>query len=838
MAEGTRQAQLSEAVSMLTAEAGHLREEQSRQKGMLEAVLQQLNNLAASYDQLALKANNRNSGEGSSNVKGQFNNPLFEGNGGIHTRSLRIDFPKFNGVDPVEWILKAEQFFEYFNTPEDQKIQIAFFHMEGKALSWFSWLKDSGTMGKWEEFTAALRVRFGPSIFEDPIGAFTKLRQTSAVEDYQTEFEILSNKIKGLSDEFRNSTFISGLRDDLKIMVTMLKPNTISAAFGLAKSQEEEVAWRSRAAPNRTQNPSQPTQTYLPKLPPAPPILILPAPLHRPENITPQIPYNPNRKPIMPIKRITPTQMQERRETGLYYYCDEKFHIGHKCNKPKLFLLEGIEEGESDEFEEGKLAIVEPKEMDEEFKEMGSTHSFVDPYVARKLKQSVEESQLTVKVVNGDSLPCQGYCRIVPIQLQSLKSMANLYLLTLGGCDVGLQPLKEALEVVEDVSNLQQGTVKGMWLQLIGETERQIEEPREPMLEQIMKKFEDVFSKPKGLPPPWSHDHKIELLEGAKPTCVRPYSKSLKDHVKHLQVVLDTLRFHQLYAKESKCVFGCSEVEYLGHLISKEGVKTDPHKISAMQQWLLPRNLKALRGFLGLTRYYRKFVRNYGAIAAPLTALLKKNVFMWSDKAQEAFERLKAAMVSPPVLNLPDFSKRFVVEYDALGEGLGAVLMQDKKPIAYLSQGLKGRSLSLSTYEKELLALVMTIRKLRHYLLGQHFKVRTNQQALKYLQEQRVGIPAQQKWVSKLLGYDFSVEYKSGKTNQVADALSRLPSMKEPEIIPQLTTSENPPDTQSPIKQTTSISSQIQSKPAHTQVISLLQTNWIKELKRAYLQNP
>lgn len=135
MVEGTHQAQLSEAISMIKAETVHLWEEQNKQKYMLEAMLQQLNSLVASYDHLALQATNQNLGEGSSNAKGQFNNPVFEGNGKIHARSLRLDFPKFDVSNPMEWILKSEQFFEYFNTPYDQKIQIAFFHMEGKALS-------------------------------------------------------------------------------------------------------------------------------------------------------------------------------------------------------------------------------------------------------------------------------------------------------------------------------------------------------------------------------------------------------------------------------------------------------------------------------------------------------------------------------------------------------------------------------------------------------------------------------------------------------------------------------------------------------------------------------
>lgn len=152
-------------------------------------------------------------------------------------------------------------------------------------------------------------------------------------------------------------------------------------------------------------------------------------------------------------------------------------------------------------------------------------------------------------------------------------------------------------------------------------------------------------------------------------------------------------------------------MEYLGHIISKEGVKLGPQKLVAIQEWPTPKNLKALRGFLGLTGYYKKFVKGYGAITAPLTAFVKKNSFSWNDQAQGAFERLKEAMVRPPMLSLPNFIKTFVVECDASGEALGAVLMQEGQPIAYFSQSLKGWNLNLSTYEKELLALVMAVRK-------------------------------------------------------------------------------------------------------------------------------
>ena len=109
---------------------------------------------------------------------------MFEGNERIQARTLRLDFPKFDGSEPMDWILKAEQFFDYFCTLDDQKLDIAFFHMEGNALSWFGWLKDSGSIGSWDDFITTLKIRFGPSTYEDLIGAFTKLRQTTIVEEY------------------------------------------------------------------------------------------------------------------------------------------------------------------------------------------------------------------------------------------------------------------------------------------------------------------------------------------------------------------------------------------------------------------------------------------------------------------------------------------------------------------------------------------------------------------------------------------------------------------------------------------------------------------------------
>jgi hypothetical protein len=195
------------------------------------------------------------------------------------------------------------------------------------------------------------------------------------------------------------------------------------------------------------------------------------------------------------------------------------------------------------------------------------------------------------------------------------------------------------------------------------------------------------------------------------------------------------LRGNQLFAKRSKCRFACSEIDYLGHIISAEGVKADGKKLSAMVEWPRPKSLKALRGFLGLTGYYRKFIKGYGSIAAPLTDLLKKNAFLWSEFAEQTFQNLKVAVTNPPVLVLPDFKQPFVIECDTSGRGIGAVLMQNQRPIDFFSQVLKGRFLLMSTYEKELVALVAAVKKWRPYVLGHPLTIKTDHQSLKYLLE-------------------------------------------------------------------------------------------------------
>lgn len=250
------------------------------------------------------------------------------------------------------------------------------------------------------------------------------------------------------------------------------------------------------------------------------------------------------------------------------------------------------------------------------------------------------------------------------------------------------------------------------------------------------------------------------------------YSPSWSAHLLHLEEVLQLLRQHCLFAKLSKCSFGLTKVDYLGHTVSGNGVEMDQSKVQAVLDWSSPTSIKQLRGFLGLTGYYRRFIQGYASIALPLTSLLKKDSFKWDAQADLAFQQLKQAITHAPVLALPDFTQPFTLETDASGSGIRAILSQGSHPIAYFSKRLTVKMQHQSTYVRELYAISEAIAKFRHYLLGHKFIIRTDQKSLRSLHDQSIQTPEQQAWLHKFLGYDFSIEYKSGKDNIAADSLS------------------------------------------------------------------
>src|SRR4051812_22257252 len=261
------------------------------------------------------------------------------------------------------------------------------------------------------------------------------------------------------------------------------------------------------------------------------------------------------------------------------------------------------------------------------------------------------------------------------------------------------------------------------------------------------------------------------------------YSKNDEEHAEHLRLILTKLREHKLYAKYSKCEFWLPEVTYRGHVISKDGIAVTPERIQAILDWTPPTTVKQVRSFLGLASYCRRFVENFSKIARPLTNLLHKGVkFEWTDKCQESFQALKDKLTTPPVLAPPDTQNDFVIYCDASRQGLGCVLMQERKVIAYGSRQLRTHEDKYPTHDLELAAVIYALKMWRHYLLGNRCEVYTDHQSLKYLFTQPDLNLRQQRWLETIADFNMDISYTPGKANVMADALSRKAYCSELEV--------------------------------------------------------
>ncbi|GJY60640.1 retrotransposable element Tf2 [Tanacetum coccineum] len=414
-----------------------------------------------------------------------------------------------------------------------------------------------------------------------------------------------------------------------------------------------------------------------------------------------------------------------------------------------------------------------------------STHNFLDLITAKKLGCKMTKTYpLQVIVAGGNKMVSQYKVYGFLWSIQGYQFKTDVMLLPLGGCEMvlGIQWLSTLANIQWNFHELVMKFIyEGQKKCVVGKDEEcysiincigpsaslhlmqsTTEEGEYSNEWQILL---EEFAIPTELPPKRSCDHRIPLKDEATMVNIRPYKYPpnqkdvIETMVTELKLNKNTIKdkfpipvieelIDELQGAKSKCVFGTTTVEYLGHIISAQGVATNPNKIKAMKSW-------------------------------PVPTLLKKNAFSWNNEAQVAFERLQQAMVEAPVLALPNFKEEFIIEIDASRYGIGAVLQQRGHPIAFLSKTLAPKHQSLSAYEKELLAVVVDLQKWRGYLLDRHFKIRTDHFSLKYVLDQRITTPFQSKWLPKLLGFDYEIKYKQDKENVMADALLRIQRQSE-----------------------------------------------------------
>jgi hypothetical protein len=259
------------------------------------------------------------------------------------------------------------------------------------------------------------------------------------------------------------------------------------------------------------------------------------------------------------------------------------------------------------------------------------------------------------------------------------------------------------------------------------------------------------------------------------------FSESFAQHLVDLENVFKRIRQANLKLKPQKCAWAKPEVKFLGHVVSNKGIKPDPENTEKVQSFPTPKTVKHIQQFLGLASYYRRFIKDFAKIAEPLHKLLKKSEkFRWTEKCQEAFEVLKEKLTSPPIMTFPRFDKPFLLQTDASGHSLGAVLGQVNEDgaetvVAYASRTLKAAERAYSVIERELLAIIWGVRFWRHYLYGQNIQLQTDHAPLRWLMSHKDQSSRLIRWALQLQEYDIQIEYKPGKSNENADALSRIP---------------------------------------------------------------
>ncbi|XP_045809999.1 uncharacterized protein LOC123904368 [Trifolium pratense] len=813
------------------------------------------------------------------------------------SRSLKLNVPRFDGSNVLEWLFQIEAFFDFHDTPTTSRLQIVSFHLDGRAAAWFQWATRNKLLSSWSVFLDAVRQCFGPTAYEDVEGELSKLSQTGSVVEFQAQFEDLMNKVNGISEPLLISFFITGLKRNLRRELQFHRPPTLMEAFAMARAYEARLDDNPGFSKNGSRQPTSPLNSNTSTQP----ISLTQNPPSNPKtNSLP--PLLPTPQLQLPVRNLPPAEHRDRRTKGLCFKCDEKWNPSHRCRNKVLLLLGCEEEDELDEANsddvsgdisslhalssqlQGRSLRVSGVYGRHSFQiliDSGSTHNFIKPTLVEKLGLAITPCpRFRVATGCGTFLVCQHCCKATSLLLQGIQFSVDLFVLAIEGPDVvlGFPWLQSLGKVSHDYSAL---TMEFLWqgepITLCGDptlasqsvslhqlqamvqtdavagiftltaskpdcislptptTDPVFPSNLPPTVTDILHKFEKIFSTPTGLPPHRTVDHRIHLIEGTKPINVRPYryphfqksemekliremldqgiiipshspfsspvllvrkkdgtwrfcvdyralntatvkdkfpiptidelldefggakvftkldlragyhqirvhsrdtyktafrtheghfeflvmpfgltnapstfqatmnqlfsqylrrfvivffddiliySSSIGDHLVHLELVLQCLLTNCFYVKLSKCLFCQEAIEYLGHIVSSQGVQADPAKLDVMVQWPIPTNVKQLRGFLGLTGYYRRFIANYASIAAPLTDLLRHDSFCWSPIASSAFAALKQAMISAPILCLPDFAKEFIIETNASNMGIGAVLMQDGHPLA------------------------------------------------------------------------------------------------------------------------------------------------------------
>nr|GMD73853.1 Transposon Ty3-G Gag-Pol polyprotein [Ipomoea batatas] len=492
---------------------------------------------------------------------------------------IKLELPRFDGSDPHGWVFRIQEYFDFYDTPDTQRLRIAGFTMEGKASEWYQWMKKNRLLTTWKEFLQNVTKRFGESRFEDFQGKLSKLTQQTTVTAYQAEFERLMNKVTGIAEPILLSMFIVGLKPLIRREVLMAQPTTLMETFDLAREYEaklEEIQaelqpvarsplrWQQRQIP-----PANTTRSA--------PVITQSSVQDKRETTTLALPPSTQPTSNLPIKRLTHAEMREKREKGICYNCDQRWSNNHRCRTRFLMLMgtgdDDIEDPllQEDTIMHGQDDIISgdisslnslagpgnPRSLKllgevngqklQILIDSGSTHNFMQPKIAEQLQlHALKVTPFRVYVGNRDSLACSHSCKQVPLTLHGTEFLIDFFVLPIRGPDMvlGIQWLRGLGKVEHDYANMSmQFEWKGQQVKLQGNhsltpqeiTLNQLEAP--VATREILELYElFLISAPES--PPEENNTEKSIQEIQLPTDIPPEIITvLQQHEKLFQVI-------------------------------------------------------------------------------------------------------------------------------------------------------------------------------------------------------------------------------------------------------------------------------------------------------------
>ncbi|XP_057469634.1 uncharacterized protein LOC130758701 [Actinidia eriantha] len=698
---------------------------------------------------------------------------------------IKMKVPSFQGKsDPeafLEWEKKMELVFDCHHYSEAQKVKLAAIEFTDYAVIWWDQLvigrKRNGErpIATWEDMKSVMRKRFVPSHFYR--GLYQKLQGLTqgnrSVEDYYKDMEIVM--IRANVEEDREATmarFLNGLNQEIANVVELQHYVEIEEMVQKAVKIEQQLKRRGNTRPSSSLQSNSWRSNYPKKEEKAQTSSISkpkPEPSKQENHGKTETP-NPHNRDIKCFK------------------CQGRGHIASQCPNRRVMVMRDNGEIETDD--EDDLKSMSPLEDASE-----------EEYLAPDALTLVARRSLSLQMKNEDEVQRENIfytrcyvkdkvCSVI-IDGGSCTNVASTTMVDKLGLPTILHPKPYKLQWLNNSGELRV-TKQVLVAFRIGKYEDEVLCDVVPMQAGHLllgrpwqfdrREFEDVFpdEMPHGLPPIRGIEHQIDFVPGASiPN--KPAYRSNPDETKELQRQVSEL-LEKGYVRES--MSPCAVLVLLVpkkdgtwrmcFVVSAQGLHVDAEKIRAIQEWPSPTTVGNVRSFHRLASFYRRFVKDFSTLVALLTEVIKKNVgFKWGDEQERAFQLIKQRLTNAPLLSLPNFAKMFEIECDASGMGIGAVLMQEGRPIAYFSEKLSGAALNYPTYDKELYALVRALETWRHYLWHREFVIHTDHESLKHLKGQHKLNKRHARWMEFIETFPYVIRYKQGKENVVADALFR-----------------------------------------------------------------